>query len=288
MAYGESRIHHLLVKGDWNGVLDGLRTDPSMRDETRQPGSQDGSGDLPLYTACDFRAPDEVVLEILRHNESAARIRGRGGNLPLHCAVRRGLGADTVEGLIRSHPVALGAPNATGHRPSDYGHQDQYARQCLERPAACWCKLMEDEAKEEEQDSRLAELHGLVGSSLVRIRKSNEAYDGILARLEGVESRLCELDSKVDPTNHEGHANALEERLDTETESLERTLIAAEAGAKSSAAREFMARAAGWARQSDVSRKVKKATEEAEALEREIESIGAEVESRRRTAQRCR
>lgn len=127
MGYGQ--LHQLIEQSKWEGVLDSLRNDPSLLSDAKEPHRDV----LPLHMACEKRAPDEVILEILRCYPEAAKWKGRGGNLPLHVATHRNLSRDVIESIIREYPEALDEVNKANFTPRSIGHSDVISSQSLRR-----------------------------------------------------------------------------------------------------------------------------------------------------------
>lgn len=123
------RLHRLIEEGKWEGVLELVSNDTSASEEMKVPYRDS----LPIHMVCEKRAPDGVILAILRAFPDAARSTGRGGNLPLHIATHRNLSTDVIESLIREHPEALDEMNKSNFTPRNIGHSDIVAFQALRR-----------------------------------------------------------------------------------------------------------------------------------------------------------
>ena len=127
MVYGQ--LHQLIDQKKWDEILQVLREDPTVQSDTKELHRND----LPLHMACEKHAPDDVILEILRHNSDALFHVGRGGNLPLHTACQKNLGHDVIESFIRMNPMGLDYRNTANYTPRDFGHSDAYANESLNR-----------------------------------------------------------------------------------------------------------------------------------------------------------
>lgn len=266
MTYGQ--LHQLIEQSKWDVALESLRSDPTIRSDAAEPHRDD----LPLHMACERRAPDGVILEILKCNEDAAKWKGRGGSLPLHIATQRNLSGDVVETLIRVYPGALDIRNSANYTPRDYGHQEPFAFQSLHRPTSCWHQLMTDEAKEEEQDRKLLDLHEQVDTALTQLQRSNDNFDDMTTRLEHVEKKLREFED-LKAEDLEAAVTNLERSIRDTMDKIENRLSTVEDDVKAAAARDFMARAASRAHQSDVVKMQKISAQEAKTLRKEVEDF---------------
>uniref|UniRef100_A0A7S4SVK9 Uncharacterized protein n=2 Tax=Ditylum brightwellii TaxID=49249 RepID=A0A7S4SVK9_9STRA len=266
MVYGQ--LHQLIEQSKWNEALLALRAVPAVQSDA----SETHRDDLPLHMACDRRAPDDVIVELLKHNPSAVKHVGRGGNLPLHIATQRNLSYDVVETIIRAYPAALDCRNSSNYTPRDFGHDDQYAFQGLSRPTACWHQLMTDEKREEAQDTKLHTLHESIDAALTALQKSNDNFDDMTSRLDHVEKTLQDLEN-LRAQDLEGTITKLETSISDSMQKIENRLSTVEDDVKAAAARDFMARAASRAHQSDVAKMQKSSAEEVKRLQKEVEQL---------------
>lgn len=75
-------------------------------------------GHNPLMLACRAGAPPDVIIELLRADEDAARARSSlAGRTALHYACASGCGADVLEALLRVHPHAAAQADARERLP---------------------------------------------------------------------------------------------------------------------------------------------------------------------------
>ena len=127
MVYGQ--LHQLIDQNKWDEILREIREDATLQADTKELHRDD----FPLHMACEKKAPDDIIMEILRFNPDAAFHQGRGGSVPLHIATQKSLSADVIESLIRLNPGALDVKNCANYTPRDYGHTEMYANQALNR-----------------------------------------------------------------------------------------------------------------------------------------------------------
>mmetsp|Transcript_9206 Transcript_9206/g.13051 ORF Transcript_9206/g.13051 Transcript_9206/m.13051 type:complete len:168 (-) Transcript_9206:634-1137(-) len=127
MVYGQ--LHQLIEQTKWDEIIQFLQEDSSLQSDTKEIYKSD----LPLHMACQKKAPDDVVLEIIRHNFNALFHVGRGGNLPLHVAVSRDMCSDVIESMIRANPSALEFKNELKVTPKAFNLSDVYAKQAINR-----------------------------------------------------------------------------------------------------------------------------------------------------------
>jgi hypothetical protein len=268
MAFGQ--LHQLIEQSRWDVLLITLQqASATVQAEAKEPHRDD----LPLHMACERRAPDAVILELLKAYPEATKWKGRGGNLALHVAVHRNLDTQVIEALIRANPESLDELNAASFIPrSIVGHSEE-AFHALRRPAECWHQLMQDEVREQAQATRLKNLHDKVDAALERVKVSDDHVDALMGRLKQVEDRLQNLESLRHEETMTKTIQKLQESLKEGFESTESRLTTVEDDIKAAAAREFMAKAASRAYQGDVVRMQKKSGETAKALRRQVEQL---------------
>lgn len=270
MVYGQ--LHQLIDQNKWDDILLNLREDQALQSDAKELHRDD----LPLHMACEKKAPDDVVLEILRHNTDAVFHQGRGGSFPLHVAAQRNLGANVIESLIRLNPSALDVKNVANYSPRDFGHGETYAYQALNRPTCCWVQLMRDEKREEEHDKRLSSLHEKISKALNSLTKSSAEVGNMTTRLDHVEKKLRDFED-LKAIDLEATIKTLEQNIRDTMNNIEDRLSTVEDDVKAAAARDYIARAASRAHQSDVVKMQRVIGEEARMLKTEVDSLKVEM-----------
>jgi hypothetical protein len=178
-----------------------------------------------------------------------------------------------IDALIRAYPETLDERNQADLTPRAIGHSVGETNQALKRPTACWHQLIEDEVREEEQVTRLKMLHEQVDAALEKLVVSDNDRNGFKGRLEQVEARLVVLEGLQYETNMTKTIQKLQESVRDEMETTENRLTTVEDDIKAAAAREFMAKAASRAHQSDVVRMQKKTGEIAKQLLQQVDRV---------------
>lgn len=114
--------------------------------------------DLPLHMAVERRAPDYLIISILKANRDAASVPGKYGALPLHHAAHQNLSANVVVQLIKAYPEALDIADANQITPRDHNQRNSLSREALLRPTACWIEDVEKEQYLERVTNKRKEL----------------------------------------------------------------------------------------------------------------------------------
>uniref|UniRef100_A0A7S4HLP8 Uncharacterized protein n=1 Tax=Odontella aurita TaxID=265563 RepID=A0A7S4HLP8_9STRA len=115
---------------------------PDGRAMAKKP---DVYGNLPLHAAIGYKAPDDVILEILRIHPQATREHGTDYWLPLHVAAMWGTSPEVLEAIIREYPLALddvGEPGIKGRTPRHFSDRFKHNKELLERPTSEWVRLV--------------------------------------------------------------------------------------------------------------------------------------------------
>lgn len=105
----------------------------------------DKYGNLPLHTAIGFKAPDSLILSILKEYPEATKQHGTDYWLPLHVAAMWGTSTEVMEALIRAYPEALddvGEPGIKGRTPRHFNTRFPHNRELLERSTKEWKKMI--------------------------------------------------------------------------------------------------------------------------------------------------
>jgi ankyrin repeat protein len=123
------QLHQLINQMEWSQVLHVIRNDPSARSAAKELFRENA----PLHTACEKKAPEIVLIELLELNADALQHVGKGGTLPLHIAAQKNLGPKVIEKMIRLYPAALDYKNIANYTPREYEQKDPLASQALNR-----------------------------------------------------------------------------------------------------------------------------------------------------------
>jgi|NOAtaT_6_FD_contig_21_7878530_length_1078_multi_9_in_0_out_0_1 hypothetical protein len=270
------KLHLLIEEKKWPTALL-LLQDPDTIPSTKLPYKEN----LPLHMACDRKAPDEFILALLRANEDAAKWPGQNGNLPLHVAAQRDLGFDTVDALIRAYPQALEYRNANNCTPRDYGETDSQVFQALSRPTCCWVELIEEEAREENQDRTVLDLHKRVDKSLPELDDMTRSYVSLIEHAMTLERRYQEFIKLQSPELVE-RVSAIDKTFKDTYERIQNACIILEEEVEISEARDSMAAMATMARQRDVERIQRVSAEELGELRSQVESVKLSLNKKKR------
>lgn len=270
------KLHLLIEEKKWPTALL-LLQDPDTIPSTKLPYKEN----LPLHMACDRKAPDEFILALLRANEDAAKWPGQNGNLPLHVAAQRDLGFDTVDALIRAYPQALEHRNSNNCTPRDYGETDSQVFQALSRPTCCWVELIEEEAREENQDRTVLDLHKRVDKSLPELDEMTRNYVSLMEHALTLERRYQEFRRLQSPELVE-RVNAIDKTFKDTYERIQNTCVILEEEVEISEARDSIAAMATMARQRDVERMQRISAEELGELRSQIDSVKLSLTQKKR------
>jgi hypothetical protein len=270
------KLHLLIEEKKWPTALL-LLQDPDTIPSTKLPYKEN----LPLHMACDRKAPDEFILALLRANEDAAKWPGQNGNLPLHVAAQRDLGFDTVDALIRAYPQALEHRNANNCTPRDYGETDSQVFQALSRPTCCWVELIEEEAREENQDRTVLDLHKRVDKSLPELDDMTRSYVSLIEHAMTLERRYQEF-IKLQSPELVDRVSAIDKTFKDTYERIQNACVILEEEVEISEARDSMAAMATMARQRDVERIQRVSAEELGELRSQVECVKLSLTKKKR------
>jgi hypothetical protein len=106
--------------------------------------SRDCFGNTPLHAALGFKAPDQLLMELIRRNPEACKVHGTDDWLPLHVAAMWGSSSAFMEILIRQYPEALddcGQGGVKGKTPRLYSRMFPANRALLEKSTEEWKAL---------------------------------------------------------------------------------------------------------------------------------------------------
>ena len=142
----------------------------------------------------------------------------------------------------------------------------------LFRPTYCWRQLMKDEKREENHDVRLSNLHDKISSALNSLKKSNTDVETMSTRLDHVEKKLRDF-GDLQSIDLEETVKTLESNIRETMFNIENRLSTVEDDVKAAAARDYIARAASRAHQSDVVKMQRVLGEEAKQLKREVDQL---------------
>ena len=123
------QLHQLINDMEWSQVLHVIRNDPSARSAAKEIFREN----TPLHSACEKKAPETVLIELLELNPDALQHVGKGGALPLHITAQKNLGPKIIEQMIRMYPAALDYKSIANYTPREYEQKDPLASQALNR-----------------------------------------------------------------------------------------------------------------------------------------------------------
>lgn len=268
------KLHLLIEEKKWPTALL-LLQDPETIPSTHQPHKDS----LPLHMACDRKAPDELILALLRANEKAAAWKGRGKNLPLHLAAHRNLSFEVVESIIRAYPEALECRNTSNYTPRDYQVKDNQVFQALNRPTSCWIELIEEEEREETQDNTVLDLHKRCDKTLRACEASNQNYSGMLERLEVVRKKMQSV-GMLQSAEVESNVAKFDDSMNDKFQEASAHTTIVEEDAKVAYARDKIASAASMVRQKDIEMLQKNTARELDGLRMQVDVLKVAIESK--------
>jgi hypothetical protein len=121
----------------------------STKDGQQMATQQDVYGSTPLHAALGYKAPDSLVVFLLKIFPEATKVHGTGDDwLPLHVAAMWGASSTVMEALIRANPQALddlGEGGLKGRTPRHFSQRFSHNRELLERSTEDWIALIESE-----------------------------------------------------------------------------------------------------------------------------------------------
>jgi len=272
----DGKLHKLIHQNKWEYLLETLKEDSDLQSDTRCFYN----GDLPLHLVCEKRAPDELILQIIKLNPNAVKEERSNGNLPLHIAAQKSIGKDILQHIIRLHPAALDHHNNSNLTPREYPHKDMVAKQALARPTYCWYQMMKDEAREEQQEIRLDNLQKKVSSTLSSLSNSDSNIDSMMTRLAHVEKRVRELES-LKTIDLDATVSNLKNSVQETMDKIENRLKMVENDVRAASSRSHVTRAATRAHQSDILKMQRIAVEDAKKLTEQIKEFKISVQPRK-------
>ena len=104
----------------------------------------DTYGNTCLHAAIGYKAPDDILLDMIRLFPDAAAVHGTEDWTPLHVASMWGCSSVVMQALILAHPAALddvGQGGIKGRTPRHFSSRFPHNKQLLERPTAEWMEL---------------------------------------------------------------------------------------------------------------------------------------------------
>ena len=137
----DSELLRLIKASDWDGVTAMIETETGKA-MTTQP---DIYGNLPLHACLGYKAPDDIVLSILRCNPDATRVHGTDYWLPLHICAMWGSSTRVMSEIIGYYPQALddvGEPGIKGRTPRHFAPRFKHNTELLERSTEDWIRII--------------------------------------------------------------------------------------------------------------------------------------------------
>ena len=153
--------------------------------------AQDAFNDnLPLYMACERKAPSSFIENLVKVYEKAVSTRGRDGSFPLHIAAEKQLDPSVLVTLIRNFPYALDKQNDNMKSPRDFRQKKPLSREALMRPTACWIEDVEKEKYIEAVSRRRLILRGNIVKLRCALTISKEKREKMDMFIKGLQSRI--------------------------------------------------------------------------------------------------
>ena len=107
----------------------------------------DTYGNTPLHAALGYKAPDDILTQLISLHPDACRFHGSDDWLPLHVAAMWGASSTVVEMLIRSYPEGLddkASGGIKGRTPRHFSARFPHNRELLERSTNEWKALIDN------------------------------------------------------------------------------------------------------------------------------------------------
>lgn len=137
----------------------------------------------------------------------------------------------------------------------------------------CWHQLMHDEVLERQHAAQLRALHETVDAALKELKIGGDNMEILLARLECADSRMKDLEQSQTENDPASRVHTLQTASHEKFDRINNRVTTVDDDIKAAYAREFMAKAASRAQQSNVLRKQKQAAEHLKSLRLEVESV---------------
>jgi len=147
------RLHQDIVHMRWGEIESTLATN-----QGKEMAKEAFKADLPLHMALERKAPEKVVLDLIKANQDAVMVEGKQGNLPLHLAAQNNMSTKVISALIRAFPEALDELNGQQITPRDYPNRSPKVKELLMRPTACWVETVEREEYYERKRQKIRQL----------------------------------------------------------------------------------------------------------------------------------
>jgi hypothetical protein len=176
------RLHQDIVHMRWGEIEATLATN-----QGKEMAKEAFKADLPLHMAIERKAPDRVVLELIKANQDAVMVEGKQGNLPLHLAAQNNMSSKVINALIRAFPEALDELNGQQITPRDFPIRSAKVKELLMRPTACWVETVEREEYYERKRQKIRQLNEKVTGlreALARAQHSRETMEEKIAIVE--------------------------------------------------------------------------------------------------------
>jgi len=139
---------------------------------------------------CERRAPDDIILKVLRHFPEAAMKVGEHSNYPLHIAARQCLSHIVLISLVKHFPEALDEVNDDRFTPRKYHQRSERSRSVLMRPTACWIETVEREEYESKRMEEIEDLKVRIGKLRENLAKSKVEENKVVAKVAEIEPIL--------------------------------------------------------------------------------------------------
>lgn len=103
----------LVIRFDWDNVIEHCKVHPE------DASFQDGDNlETPLYLACQYSPPPEVIDALINSYPTAVNISSRRErDIPIHTACRYGASVEILEKLLKNHPETSLAETRWGKTP---------------------------------------------------------------------------------------------------------------------------------------------------------------------------
>lgn len=146
-------LHKNLYLRKWANAADDLCTEDGLK-ALRVPHK----GDYPLLMACERRAPESLILTMIRKYPEAASMPSKTKYLPLHHACQLRLSTDIILALIEAYPEGLDVENNMQITPRFYRQTCEEAAELINKPTLCWKKKSQDDILYQQQLEKVASL----------------------------------------------------------------------------------------------------------------------------------
>lgn len=139
----DNELFRCIKRTDWTAAETLLASPEGQQMATQR----DVYGSTPLHASLGYKAPESLILSLLKIHPEAAKVHGTGDDwLPLHVAAMYGCSCTVMEALIRAFPQGLDDPGEggiKGRTPRHFSQRFPHNQELLELTTDEWIALIE-------------------------------------------------------------------------------------------------------------------------------------------------